>query len=47
MNLIYHLDTTKNIKFHALDTDVKRVSQLSTESREFSPGTPVSSHREC
>ena len=26
---------------------VKRVSQRSTESRGFSPGTPVSSHREC
>ena len=29
------------------DTYVKRVSQRSTESRGFSPGTPVSSHREC
>ena len=29
------------------DTYVKRVSQRSTESRRFSPGTPVSSHREC
>jgi hypothetical protein len=26
---------------------VKRVSQRSTESRGFSSGTPVSSHREC
>ncbi len=29
------------------DTYVKRVSQRSTESRGFSPGTPVSSYREC
>ena len=29
------------------DTYVKRVRQRSTESREVSPGTPVSSHREC
>jgi hypothetical protein len=29
------------------DTHVKRVSQRSAESRGFSPGTPVSSHREC
>ena len=29
------------------DSYVKRVSQHSTESRRFSPGTPVSSHREC
>ncbi len=27
-------------------THVKRVSQHSAESRGFSPGTPVSSHRE-
>ena len=27
-------------------THVKRVSQHTAESREFSPGTPVSSHRE-
>ena len=27
-------------------THVKRVSQRSAESRGFSPGTPVSSHRE-
>ena len=27
-------------------THVKSVSQLSAESRGFSPGTPVSSHRE-
>ena len=27
------------------DTYVKRVSQRSAESREFSPGTPVSSSR--
>ena len=26
--------------------DVKRVSQRSAESRGFSPGSPVSSHRE-
>jgi hypothetical protein len=30
-----------------LDTYVKRVSQRSTETRGFSPCTPVSSHREC
>ena len=29
------------------DSYVKRVSQRSAESRGFSPGTPVSSHREC
>ena len=29
------------------DSYVKRVSQSSAESRGFSPGTPVSSHREC
>ena len=29
------------------DTYVKRVSQHSTESRGFSPGSLVSSHREC
>ncbi len=28
------------------DSYVKRVSQRSTESRGFSPGTPVSSHKE-
>jgi hypothetical protein len=28
------------------DIHVKRVSQRSAESRGFSPGTPVSSHRE-
>ncbi len=27
-------------------TDVKRVSQHSAESRGFSPGAPVSSHKE-
>jgi hypothetical protein len=29
-----------------LNTHVKRVSQRSAESRGFSPGAPVSSHRE-
>ena len=29
------------------DSYVKRVSQRSAESRGFSPGTPVSSHKEC
>ena len=29
------------------DSYVKIVSQRSAESRGFSPGTPVSSHREC
>ena len=29
------------------DTYVKRVSQRSAKSRGFSPGTPVSSHKEC
>ncbi len=29
------------------DSCVKRVSQRSAERRGFSPGTPVSSHREC
>ena len=29
------------------DSYVKRVSQRSAESRGFSPGTPVSSHRKC
>jgi hypothetical protein len=28
------------------DSSVKRVSQRSAESRGFSPGAPVSSHRE-
>ncbi len=28
-------------------THAKRVCQHSAESRGFSPGTPVSSHREC
>ena len=27
--------------------DVKRVSEHSAESRGFSPGPPVSSHKEC
>jgi hypothetical protein len=31
----------------SLRTHVKRVSQRSAESRGFSPGAPVSSHREC
>jgi hypothetical protein len=31
----------------SLRTRVKRVRQRSAESRGFSPGTPVSSHREC
>jgi hypothetical protein len=30
----------------SLRTHVKRVSQRSAESRGFSPGAPVSSHRE-
>jgi hypothetical protein len=34
-------------RFGTQDMHVKRVSQSSTESRVFSPGTPVSSHREC
>ena len=29
------------------NTRVKRVCQRSTENRRFSPGIPVSSHREC
>ncbi len=33
-------------KFTQCSTHVKKVSQHSAESRGFSPGTPVSSHRE-
>ncbi len=37
-----------NVTRTQYSTHVKRVSQLhSAESRGFSPGTPVSSHREC
>jgi hypothetical protein len=52
-----HLLTTKQAPFtsekcvwsshRTNDTYVKRVSQRSTENRVFSPGTLVSSHREC
>ena len=36
-----------NVTRTQCSTHVKRVSQRSAESRGFSPGTPVSSHREC
>ena len=35
-----------NVARTQCSTHVKRVSQHSAESRGFSPGTPVSSHRE-
>ena len=35
-----------NVTRSQCSTHVKRVSQHSAESRGFSPGTPVSSHRE-
>ena len=35
-----------NVTRTQCSTHVKRVSQHSTESRGFSPGAPVSSHRE-
>ena len=35
-----------NVTRSQCSTHVKRVSQHSAESRRFSPGTPVSSHRE-
>ena len=35
-----------NVTRAQCSTHVKRVSQHSAESRGFSPGTPVSSHRE-
>ncbi len=35
-----------NVTRAQYSTHVKRVSQHSAESRGFSPGTPVSSHRE-
>ncbi len=35
-----------NVTRAQFSTHVKRVSQRSAESRGFSPGTPVSSHRE-
>ena len=35
-----------NVPRTQCSTHVKRVSQHSTESRGFSPGAPVSSHRE-
>ena len=35
-----------NVTRTQCSTHVKRVSQHSAESRGFSPGTPVSSHRE-
>ncbi len=36
-----------NVARTQCSTHVKRVSQHSAESRGFSPGTPVFSHREC
>ncbi len=35
-----------NVTRSQCSTHVKRVSEHSAESRGFSPGTPVSSHRE-
>jgi hypothetical protein len=41
------LRTWVRFSFRTQDIHVKRVSQRSTESRWFSPGTPVSSHWKC
>ena len=39
-------ENVPNVARTQCSTHVKRVSQHSAESREFSPGAPVSSHRE-
>ena len=40
-------DNILNVTRTLCSTHVERVSQHSAESRGFSPGTPVSSHKDC